>query len=159
LDTLDLKYTTKDIDRIRLASHLVWRKQISLYPPVKKVLSYLKQNYTIVCISNISDGDLAREDMAHFGILDLFHYVLMSSDLGIRKPSPQIFQHVLERYDLSPGEMAFIGDTLYDDIQGAKNADLAMAIHVKRPRSYFFPDYRIEPDLTISSLKELIPLF
>ncbi len=155
LDTLKLQYTTSVIEQIILASHQKWRTQISLYPRVKEFLSDLKKEYIIVCISNIAEGDLAREDMDFFGILKIFDYVLMSSDLGIRKPSPKIFQHVLNYFHLEPNEMIFVGDTLYDDIQGAKDASLRMAIHIQRNRSYFFPDYYIEPDRVITNLQTI----
>ncbi len=155
LEALQLQFSREDVTRIILDSHREWRTQISIYPDVRELLSTLKKHYKIVCISNISEGDLARGDMELLGILDIFDYVLMSSDLGIRKPSPKIFQHVLDTLGITNSEMIFVGDTLYDDVQGAKLAELLMAIHIKRDRSYFFPEYRIEPDKTIRRLNEL----
>lgn len=155
LQKLNLAFYEADILKIILASHQRWRAQISIYPKVQELLLDLKKRYKIVCISNISNGAFAREDMDIFGILKIFDYVVMSSDLGIRKPSPKIFEHVLNRLNIKRNEMIFIGDTLYDDIQGAKAAGLLMAIHVKRNRSYFFPDYYIKPDKTINSLHEI----
>ncbi|MHA1130647.1 MAG: HAD family hydrolase, partial [Candidatus Helarchaeota archaeon] len=156
LETLQVIYSSEHVHQIINSSHQAWRKQISLYPNVKALLSSLKKSYQVVCISNISDGDLAREDMAIFGILDLFDYVVMSSDLGIRKPSPKIFEYVLKHLNIEKSEMIFIGDTLYDDVQGAKAANLRMAIHIKRARTYFFPDYYIKPDRTITQLVDLL---
>lgn len=158
LEKLDLQFTSADILKIRMASHQRYRSQIATYPEVTNILKKLKEKYTVVCISNISEGDFAREDMDSFGILQLFDYVLMSSDLGIRKPSPKIFQYILDLFHLQPDEMVFVGDTLYDDIQGAKAAKLRLAIHIKRDRSYFFPDYYIKPDRTILSLQELLDI-
>ncbi|MHA1277698.1 MAG: HAD family hydrolase [Candidatus Helarchaeota archaeon] len=156
LETLQVIYSSEHVHQIINSSHQAWRKQISLYPNVKALLSSLKKSYQVVCISNISDGDLAREDMAIFGILDIFDYVVMSSDLGIRKPSPKIFEYVLKHLNIEKSEMIFIGDTLYDDVQGAKAANLRMAIHIKRARTYFFPDYYIKPDRTITQLVDLL---
>ena len=155
LETIGLQFTELDINRIILASHQKWRTQISIYPKVKELLLELKKNYMLVCISNISEGDLAKEDMDLFDILKIFDYVVMSSDLGIRKPSPKIFEHVLNHLKIRNDEMIFIGDTLYDDVQGAKAANLLMAIHVKRDRSYFHQDYYIEPDHTIENLHQI----
>lgn len=155
LQKLNLVFLKTDILKIILTSHQKWRTQISIYPEVKKLLFDLKKRFKIVCISNISNGDLAREDMDIFGILKIFDYVVMSSDLGIRKPSPKIFEHVLNHLKIKRNEMIFVGDTLYDDIQGAKAAGLLMAIYIKRNRSYFFPDYYIEPDKTINALHEI----
>ncbi len=152
-----LKITVEEADIAQLIqrSHQTLRTQIFLYPEVKELLSDLKKDYLLACISNISEGDLAREDLKIFGILHLFDCVVMSSDLGIRKPSPKIFQHALNQLNIKSKEMVFIGDTLYDDIKGAKEADLLMAIHVKRDISYFHSDYYIEADRTIKNLSEL----
>jgi HAD superfamily hydrolase (TIGR01549 family) len=155
LEALELQFSRAHVTQIILDSHREWRTKISLYPCVQGLLSTLKNDYKIVCISNISEGDLARGDMKILGILDIFDYVVMSSDLGIRKPSPEIFQHVLDTLNITNSEMIFVGDTLYDDVQGAKLAELLMAIHIKRDRSYFFPEYYIKPDKTIRRLSEL----
>ncbi|MHA1651183.1 MAG: HAD family hydrolase [Candidatus Helarchaeota archaeon] len=155
LESLNLEFSDEIINQIIQVSHQKWRSQISLYPDVKELLSTLKKSYTLICISNISDGDLAREDMDFFGISQFFDCIVMSSDLGIRKPSPRIFEYALEKVNVRKSETIFIGDTLYDDIQGAKTAGLRLAIHVKRNRSYFFPDYYIEPDISINKLTEI----
>ncbi len=158
LQSLKLRYTQEDINNVILKGHQIWRTQISLYPDARELLDQLKNDYLIVCVSNISEGNLARGDMDLFGILKVFDYVLMSSDIGIRKPSPEIFCHVLNHFDIQAQEMIFVGDTLYDDIQGAKEANLLMAIHVKRNRDYFYPDYYIKPDKTIYNLLDLFEI-
>ncbi|NVM03689.1 MAG: HAD family hydrolase [Candidatus Helarchaeota archaeon] len=155
LEKLKIKFNESDISQIIIKSHNKWRTQIKLYPKVKELLSDLKKHYKLALISNISTGDLSRGDMKVFGIFDIFDIVVMSSDLEIRKPSPKIFEYVLEKLNIKKEEMIFVGDTLYDDIQGAKNVGLSMAIHIKRKRSYFFPDYYIEPDKTIHNLHEI----
>ncbi len=158
LEQLNLEFTPDDITQIIFTNHLKWRSQIVLYAGVLELLTELQNNYKLACISNISEGDLAREDMNHFGILNFFDCIVMSSDLGIRKPAPKIFRHVLKKLNLKKEEMIYIGDTLYDDIKGAKAAGLLMAIHIKRDRSYFFPDYYITPDRTIYDLSEISDL-
>ena len=155
LGRLNIKFKEADIAQIILRSHQTFRTQITLYPEVKEMLSDLKKDYLLACISNISEGDLAREDLKIFGILHFFDCVVMSSDLGIRKPSPKIFQHALSQLNIENKDMIFIGDTLYDDIKGAKEAGLLMAIHVKREITYFHSDFFIEADRTINNLLEL----
>jgi putative hydrolase of the HAD superfamily len=155
LSRLNITFEEADIAKIILTSHQTFRTEITLYPEVKELLSDLKKDYLLACISNISEGDLAREDMELFGILHLFDCVVMSSDLGIRKPSPKIFQYALNQLKIENRDMIFIGDTLYDDIKGAKEAGFLMAIHVKRNISYFHSDYYIEADKTINNLLEL----
>jgi len=155
LEKACIEFDHDDINKIILTSHQTWRNQIKAYPKVKELLLDLKKRYKLALISNIAEGDLARGDMDILGILEPFDIVVMSSDLNIRKPSPKIFEYVLNKLHIKKEEMIFIGDTLYDDIQGAKKASLRMAIHIKRERSYFFPDYYIEPDKIIYNLYEI----
>jgi len=158
LNHLNIDFDEDTISQIIRKSHETFRTQISLYPDTKEVLSKLKKTYLLACISNVSEGDLAREDMDIFGILHFFDSVVMSSDLGIRKPSPEIFEQVLTELDLKNSEIIYIGDTLYDDIQGAKAAGLFKAIHIKRNISYYHSEYYIEADETIYYLHEICPL-
>ena len=155
LEKLNIQFTTNDIEKIINTSHQIWQTQISLYPEVKELLLNLKKKYKIVCISNISEGYLAREDMKLLDIYLLFDFVLTSSDLGIRKPSPIIFEHALNKLGIKKNEMIFIGDDLVSDIQGAKAAGLLMAIHIKRHHSYKKQDSYLEPDHTIYNLQEI----
>ena len=158
LNRLSIHFDEADISQIIIKSHETFRTQISLYPKVKELLSGLKKNYLLACISNVSDGDLAREDMEIFGILNLFDCVVMSSDLGVRKPSPEIFEYALNTLKIKNTEMIFIGDTLYDDIQGARAAGLLKAIHIRRNVSYYHSEYYIEADETIYDLHEICSL-
>jgi putative hydrolase of the HAD superfamily len=40
-----------------------------------------------------------------------FHYFYLSYELQMRKPEPQIFEHILDTHNLIPGECLFIDDT------------------------------------------------
>lgn len=152
---MDVNFNDGDISQVISKWHQKWRTQIFLYPQVREILLNLKKKYRLALISNISDGELARGDMEMFKILNFFDIVLLSSDLGVRKPSPKLFEYILDKLNIRKDEMIFIGDTLHDDIQGAKQAGLLMAIHIKRNKEYFFPDYYIEPDKTIFNLHEI----
>lgn len=41
---------------------------------------------------------------------ELFDVVVISGDVGMRKPEPRIYHHVLELVDLAPGEAVFVDD-------------------------------------------------
>lgn len=47
------------------------------------------------------------------------NHILVSEDLGIRKPDPRIFERALELTGSQPSESVMIGDSLHADIAGA----------------------------------------
>ncbi len=67
-------------------------------------------------------GASFQEDLQTLGLLDYFdpRYMAISIDLGIRKPNPAIFLHVLHALDIPSQEAAMVGDSLRSDILGAQ---------------------------------------
>jgi HAD superfamily hydrolase (TIGR01662 family) len=58
--------------------------------------------------------------------------VISSSDtLGVRKPDLRFFQHIVELAECDPGEVAYVGDRVDNDVVPAAAAGL-VAIHVRR---------------------------
>jgi len=62
--------------------------------------------------------------------------VLGSGAFGRTKPHPTIFQAVLERLEVEPGEAAMVGDSPEDDIEGARAAGLGAAFLLDRDDRY-----------------------
>jgi putative hydrolase of the HAD superfamily len=54
-----------------------------------------------------------------------FEKVLYSYEMGMRKPDPAIYSHILEKYDLSPKRTLFI-----DDKKSNTDAAAALGLHV-----------------------------
>ncbi len=109
-------------------------------------------------ISNAGDALEVRNLLARLGLDSAFDQVLISAELGIRKPNPAIFQQALDYFAVPSSRAAMIGDTLGADILGAKHTGI-YAIWITR-RSHARPDNAahldtIQPDATISSLSEL----
>ncbi len=49
-------------------------------------------------------------------------WVFISSELGVRKPSPRFFELVAERLDVAPRDLLMIGDDPVNDMWGARQA-------------------------------------
>lgn len=77
-------------------------------------------------ISN-SDGSI-RASLAEAGLSDLFEFVIDSAEVGCKKPQPEIFSMGVEMLGgLSPGEVAYVGDSVFHDINGACGAGIGQA--------------------------------
>lgn len=77
----------------------------------------------IAVISN-SDGSV-RSSLDEAGFGGLFEFVIDSHEVGVKKPDPAIFTHALDRLDLQPSEVWYVGDSEYHDVGGARSAGLA----------------------------------
>lgn len=136
-------------------------------PYTKGVLRRLRTSYGLGIVSN-SLAPNTIFDLRVADILDFFDAIVISSDVGKRKPHPLIFQKALERMGLEPSEAVFVGDNLYEDILGAKGVGMKAVLlthplveKARRRRGSFFsmptPD-NVEPDACIRRLRELVPL-
>lgn len=87
-------------------------------------------------LSNSWDNEYPRHDWG-----DLFDAVVISGEVGMRKPEPRIFEHALGEVDLTGPECVFI-----DDIEANITAARALGIVGVHHR---------DPDLTITELEGL----
>jgi putative hydrolase of the HAD superfamily len=67
---------------------------------------------------------LLERDLEEMGLLARLDTTVFSSDVGVRKPRPEIFYRALDEVGAEPGRAVFVGDRLQADISGA--AELGM---------------------------------
>ena len=80
----------------------------------RKVLQRLKEKYKLVLVSNFY-GNI-RTILEDFDLLCYFEQVIESSVVGVRKPDPAIFALGVEALNLSPEQVAVVGDSYTKDI-------------------------------------------
>ena len=83
--------------------------------------------YRLGLLSNFDDSRTGREILLDTGVSHLFEAVIISADLGLRKPNPRIFAHMLGMLGVAPGEILFVGDTPEHDVAGAMRAGMRTA--------------------------------
>ena len=86
---------------------------------------------------------------------------ISAADIGYLKPDPRIFEAALERLELQPNEVVFVGDSREADIAGAQNFGMKAILRVnpystRTNMPSVFP-YKIVPDAEISSLQDIYP--
>jgi len=87
------------------------------------------------------------------GLDELFGAVVISDVERVRKPDKAIFALALERLGSAPAEAAMIGDSLRNDVQGAKAAGLARAVWLEGDEILGGGD-RSAADVVVRSLEE-----
>ena len=93
-----------------------------------------------------------EEWLARDGLLDLLDARIYTSDLDVVKPHPRAFQALLDAVEVDASASVFVGDRLWDDINGAKQLDMR-AIWV---RNAVVPSYDVEPDAVVDELGEIV---
>lgn len=98
-----------------------------LYPETIGVLKGLKeQGYELGIISNF-DSRLFNV-LRGLGIAALFDTITISSLAHAAKPAPKIFQLALDKHAMDPDDAVHVGDSLRDDVEGARKAGLAAVL-------------------------------
>ena len=94
-------------------------------PGTHALLDTLKQHgYRLGLLSNLTHAPAARQLLAQLDLAAFFDVLLVSGDLGYRKPHPAVFRHLIDGLDVPQEHIAFIGDDVDADIHGAQRAGL-----------------------------------
>ncbi|CAN5515352.1 hypothetical protein BH09VER1_BH09VER1_45380 [soil metagenome] len=121
-------------------------------PEIIRLLSGLAGQYSLVLVSN-GDGPLQRAKLRRSGLLDFFRerWILISGELGMKKPEPEIFSELTTRTEQAPTNIMFVGDDPVNDMAGAAAANM-MTCWVSRGESW--PSGPL-PDMVVMSALEL----
>ncbi|MFC1900434.1 HAD family hydrolase [Chloroflexota bacterium] len=106
-------------------------------------------------IGVVSNGlpDVQYQKLESMGISSFVSCVVLSEELGIRKPDPRIFHHAAGLLQRQPSDCLYVGDSYTSDVIGAKAAGMVSCWFNKNNSSYEEKDP--EPDFEISNLEEL----
>ena len=105
-----------------------------------------RQHYLLGIVTN-GRGQFQRRSIDGLNINKFFDVVIVSEEVQLRKPQPEIFRKAADRLDVQAGESIFIGDNPKADVIGAKNAGMK-AIWKRSP-------YQKEPEEADAIIDEL----
>ena len=94
-----------------------------LMPHAREVLEFLRPRYRMYILSN-GFTELQSRKMHSAGIEGYFDGVILSEDIGVNKPNPEIFYHALRVAGVGASEALMIGDNLEVDIAGASRVGI-----------------------------------
>lgn len=111
-----------------LATHKRELSRAAEFPASHRtLLTRLASRFRLGVVSNFDYTPTASWILEREGIAAFFDAVVISDEVGWRKPKPIIFEVALARLRVSPGETLFVGDRADIDVLGAKRAGLAAA--------------------------------
>lgn len=141
---LDLRYE----DLLRKYPH-----KIHVYPDTIPTLEWLDESgYKLGVVT--SGPEYQRLKLRITGLFNFFDVVVTREDVGAIKPEPKIFLYALERLGVEPHEAMMIGDSLSQDVYGAKNVGMtAVWINRNGDKGYNMADYEIH---TLHELRKIL---
>ncbi len=83
------------------------------------IMTSLAVDHPLAICSNFSHAATAREILREAALDQHFQTILISEEIGIRKPRREIFDAVCTGLDLAPEEILHVGDNLSADVAGA----------------------------------------
>ena len=126
-------------------------RQSVVMPETKMTLNYLASKYRMSIITNGFD-DVQEIKLKASGLNGYFEQVFTPETIGVKKPSPEIFEHALEVLGVTKEASLMIGDNPKTDILGAQNAGITPLLYNPTGR------IKSECELEIKSLSELMTL-
>ena len=165
---LKLNLTSEDITEIANKIAGAWQKHIRLDAEALHVLQTLHHSKKLALISNFDHPPHVHTVLSKLGLTHFFDSVVISAEVGIKKPDPRIFDSALKQTGMQPKEVVYVGDT-EDDTKAARAAGI-VPILIQRENEGNAFDFSVNKDSseekaftldvsTITKLSELTTQF
>jgi putative hydrolase of the HAD superfamily len=120
-----------------------------------------RRGYTLGIISNLIGTREIPEWLVAENYAPYFKSVVLSSVLGIRKPSPEIYFEAARRAGMEPSKCAYVGDNLKRDVTGTRVAGFGMIVIMISPEELVEATITDEnrPDVIIHEFRQLLDIF
>lgn len=121
LGDFDVEIGDDELDRFLEAEHRAWDPARILAAHTHPLLEALRAlGLKLGLVSNAFDpGWLLHRDLEQMGLAQRLDFSVFSSEVGMRKPHPAIFERALGALGVEPERALFVGDRLFEDVRGA----------------------------------------
>jgi putative hydrolase of the HAD superfamily len=132
-----------------LTSALLASLRFSAFDDAAPAISRASEAGWRVVIASNWDVSL-HQVLGRLGLARLVDAIVTSAEVGARKPSPAVFERALSLAHARPAEALHVGDSIDEDVAGARAAGIEPLLLARRPVSGEPPGVRV-----IASLSEL----
>jgi putative hydrolase of the HAD superfamily len=95
-----------------------------LIPGTIEMFESLKGRYRLGLLSNFTHAPAARGLIEWMGLTPYFEPILISGEIGYRKPHPIVFEMLVQKLGVERQSILYVGDDVDPDIIGAQQAGL-----------------------------------
>jgi len=126
------------------------RNQVEPFADVVPALERLGRRYRLMSLTN------GNADLGVIGLAAFFEHSVAAREVGAAKPDRRIFDTLLDRAALEPGQVAYVGDDPHADVEAARSAGLHAVWMDRFGRAW--PDGLAPPAYRVRDLEELAAL-
>ncbi len=134
------------------------RSAVTIPTHHEAVLMTLASRFRLGLCSNFSDAETARTVVAEAGFLPHLRSLVISEEIGIRKPRREIFEAAAAGLELEPREILHVGDSLKADIAGAAAVGMGtvwLTRRIREPEEELARYAGPRPDFALDDLRDL----
>ncbi len=125
-----------------------------LVPGASDVLKLYSDHSSVAIISNFSYAPVVYKILGRLRIDSYVEGITISHEVGYRKPHEEIFNHALRALKCEAKNSVMIGDSITEDIAGAKVVGMSTVFIMNEKNAESPPE--VVPDRRISRLSELL---
>ena len=117
LSQIEFYGITASPDRIKTLADEVseaWFEEHYLDREAVELLKFFKEKGKTALITNFDHPPLIRLMLERYNITEYFDSVIISGDVGVKKPEPEIFLPALAETGLSHNDVIYVGDSIMD---------------------------------------------
>ena len=152
-DAVGATFGVEDPTAVAVAADTFDAAQRRGHPPIEgmaEALAEVAARHPVGLLTN-GPSDIQRLKLVQAGLADAFGVVAISGEIGVGKPTPRVFEVVLERLGAVAANSVMVGDSWERDIEGALGAGMT---------AVWIADGRRPPELdprvtVIDSVREL----
>ena len=102
------------------AEQLCWDRIVKVDPDALHVLAWLRSHGVkrAICSNAPFPPEMMRRQVSSNGVGELMDAVVFSSDVGRRKPAPEMYRAALEAISVKSGRAVFVGNRVREDYEG-----------------------------------------
>jgi putative hydrolase of the HAD superfamily len=110
--------STPDVESFVECLVAEWSVGVTHLDGLDELLATLARDHRLAVVSNTNSPTLVPSILDAAGLAGRFDAVLLSVDIGWRKPHPAIYRTALERLDVPAERAVFVGDSYGPDYAG-----------------------------------------
>jgi HAD superfamily hydrolase (TIGR01509 family) len=145
---LGVELDRRHVGQAAMACIEAWQSYVTLDPDAVPVLRALRQKMVLALVSNYDHPPYVHCQLAQLGLARMFDAVVISGDVGVKKPDPAIFRIALDQTGLRAEDVAFVGDS-ENDMQGAVAAGMCPILIYRSSRqpSHVLQDFHPDNEI------------